>query len=52
MQLKFINCVSGLGDACDPDKDGDGIINEEDNCPLVPNPEQVIRAVQPHFKPF
>ncbi len=29
-----------LGDVCDPDKDGDGKDNEEDNCPNVSNPEQ------------
>jgi len=30
----------GLGDACDPDKDNDGILNESDNCPLDPNTDQ------------
>ncbi|EGV97430.1 Cartilage oligomeric matrix protein [Cricetulus griseus] len=30
----------GIGDACDPDADGDGIPNEQDNCPLVRNPDQ------------
>ena len=30
----------GLGDACDPDIDGDGIANEVDNCPTVPNISQ------------
>lgn len=30
----------GLGDACDPDKDNDGILNERDNCPLVFNEDQ------------
>jgi len=30
----------GLGDACDPDKDNDGILNESDNCPLVFNEDQ------------
>lgn len=28
------------GDACDPDKDNDGIPNHQDNCPLVYNPDQ------------
>lgn len=31
----------GLGDACDPDREGDGVPNEEDNCPQNANPEQV-----------
>ena len=30
----------GLGDVCDPDRDGDGIDNQFDNCPAVPNPAQ------------
>ena len=29
-----------IGDACDPDADNDGILNIDDNCPLVPNPGQ------------
>ncbi|CAH1796397.1 unnamed protein product [Owenia fusiformis] len=29
-----------IGDACDPDKDNDGIDNTPDNCPLVGNPDQ------------
>jgi hypothetical protein len=28
-----------VGDACDPDLDGDGILNADDNCPWVYNPE-------------
>lgn len=31
--------ADGLGDACDDDKDNDGI-KEGDNCPLMPNPDQ------------
>lgn len=31
-----------LGDNCDSDKDGDGVLNINDNCPLVPNPDQVL----------
>ncbi len=27
----------GLPDACDPDIDGDGVLNGDDNCPDVPN---------------
>ncbi|KAL4704276.1 hypothetical protein ACJJTC_016294 [Scirpophaga incertulas] len=30
----------GMGDACDPDMDNDGIMNEEDNCPRGYNPRQ------------
>jgi hypothetical protein len=30
----------GIGDACDPDIDGDAYDNEADNCPYVQNPEQ------------
>ena len=30
----------GIGDMCDPDIDGDGILNEDDNCLLVNNPLQ------------
>jgi exonuclease III len=29
-----------VGDACDPDMDGDGVANEADNCPRWPNPDQ------------
>jgi len=31
----------GIGDVCDPDIDGDDVANEEDNCPLTPNPGQL-----------
>ena len=30
-----------LGDNCDGDKDGDGVLNTNDNCPLVANQDQV-----------
>lgn len=30
----------GLGDDCDIDRDGDGFINNQDNCPSIPNPAQ------------
>lgn len=29
------------GDACDEDIDGDGILNEQDNCPYVSNEQQL-----------
>src|SRR5262249_12946838 len=31
---------NGIGDACDPDADGDGVSDDSDNCPIVPNPLQ------------
>lgn len=30
----------GMGNACDPDADNDGVLNDPDNCPLHHNPEQ------------
>lgn len=30
----------GLGDVCDADDDNDGILDDQDNCPLVYNPSQ------------
>src|SRR5438445_207896 len=32
---------NGIGDACDPDIDGDGILNKADNCPMIPNSDQL-----------
>ena len=29
-----------MGDDCDPDIDNDGLPNENDNCPLIFNPDQ------------
>lgn len=35
------NDADGLGDACDPDDDNDGVLDSfPDNCPLIPNPDQ------------
>ncbi len=28
--------ADGAGDACDPDRDGDGVLNESDGCPMDP----------------
>mgnify|MGYP002050878570 CR=1 FL=1 len=33
--------LEGIGDKCDPDIDNDGLKNEDDNCPMIPNPKQV-----------
>ena len=33
----------GVGDECDPDIDGDGVQNSKDNCPLIPNADQVFK---------
>ncbi|XP_016914350.2 cartilage oligomeric matrix protein isoform X2 [Apis cerana] len=30
----------GIGDACDPDADDDGVLNSSDNCPFISNPGQ------------
>jgi hypothetical protein len=32
--------LDGMGDACDPDIDNDGVLNLDDNCPRVENPSQ------------
>jgi hypothetical protein len=32
--------ADGLGDACDPDLDGDGVPNQDDSCPTQANPDQ------------
>ena len=29
-----------IGDACDPDVDGDGVMDSVDNCPMIANPQQ------------
>ena len=39
----------GIGDICDPDIDNDGILNLEDNCPLISNPNQVREATKKFF---
>ena len=31
---------NGVGDACDPDDDGDGVLDWADNCPGTANPDQ------------
>ena len=36
----------GLGDDCDDDADGDGVPNNDDNCPLLANPMQVPTAMK------
>jgi hypothetical protein len=39
--LSFYKFISGIGDDCDADADNDGVLNEADNCPLIPNPDQL-----------
>ena len=36
---------NGIGDACENDIDGDGVVNRVDNCPYVPNGDQVFKCV-------
>ena len=31
----------GIGNACEQDRDSDGIEDEDDNCPDTPNPDQL-----------
>ena len=31
----------GRGDSCDDDDDDDGILDDQDNCDLIPNPAQL-----------
>lgn len=38
--FQFFVIDDDVGDVCDPDIDGDGIRNENDNCRLVSNPDQ------------
>ena len=35
------NDLDDLGDICDPDDDNDEILDEEENCPNTPNPNQL-----------
>ena len=45
-----------MGDECDPDRDNDGIPNEQDNCMIAFNPQQevnlVIKAIFADFALF
>jgi hypothetical protein len=36
----LVGCVHQIAPSCGLDADGDGILNEDDNCPLVANPDQ------------
>ena len=33
--------ATAMGDACDADIDGDGVANGQDNCPTIPNHDQI-----------
>lgn len=44
--LQFDIDGDGEGDECDRDMDGDGILNDEDNCGLTPNPMRNGAATQ------
>jgi thrombospondin 2/3/4/5 len=35
------NDHDGIGDACDPDNDNDGVLNAADNCPWIANADQL-----------
>jgi hypothetical protein len=38
--ISFPASAAGLGDACNPDIDADGVKNEIDDCPYIPDPAQ------------
>jgi hypothetical protein len=38
--ISFAATAGGLGDACNPDIDGDGVKNQVDDCPYIPDPAQ------------
>ena len=40
--MLYSSFIIDVGDLCDPDIDGDGVLNIEDNCPLVANPDQEV----------
>nr|WP_283808750.1 thrombospondin type 3 repeat-containing protein [Microvenator marinus] len=33
--------MNGIGDRCENDRDGDGVLDVFDNCPGTPNPDQL-----------
>ena len=43
------NCakIATIGDACNPDIDGDGVPNAVDNCPLFANADQSVKPTDP-----
>jgi uncharacterized protein (TIGR03382 family) len=43
--ISFPASANGLGDACNPDIDGDGFKNEVDDCPLYFDPQQNAKAL-------
>jgi hypothetical protein len=44
-KISFPATAAGLGDACNPDIDGDGFKNEVDDCPYYPDPQQNGKAL-------
>jgi len=49
-KISFPASANGLGDACNPDIDGDGVKNQVDDCPYIPDPAQNL-ASQPGGPP-
>ena len=39
-QIPHWNIACPTGNICDDDDDNDGVIDKEDNCVLIPNPDQ------------
>jgi len=46
-QVNAATNPNGIGDACNPDIDGDGCLNADDNCPTFSNPGTCKKGVYP-----